>query len=187
MKTYFIRGKSIALRPLRAEDLDGQYCDWLNDPEVCTGNNHQRYVYDQEQAEKFIVSANADRSQLVLAIEDLETAKHLGNIALQAIDLINRSAEISFLLGEKTYWGKGIGKEAGRLLIAHGFSHLNLHRIGCGTPTLNEGMIRLAGALGMKEEGRHRDAFYKHGEYFDILRFGILREEFNSLPEAGKH
>lgn len=177
-KTNFLMSEKIGLRPLTPEDAGVPYLNWLNDAEVCAGNDHHRWPFTPASAAAFIAAAASDRQNLVLAVEILKPREHIGNIALQSIDPIHRSAEISFLIGSRTAWGKGYGQEAGRLLLRHGFHELNLQRIGCGTPDSNAGMIKLALALGMKEEGRRRKAFFKGGKYHDIVQFGLLASEF---------
>lgn len=178
MKVYFLKSERLGLRALRAEDATSPYADWLNDQDVCRGNNHHRWPYSSAEATDYISETKSKKNELVLAVEVLETGKHIGNIALQSINFIHRSAEISFLIGDTSVWGKGYGLEAGRILIKHAFDELNLRRVGCGTPSYNQGMIKLAQALGMTEEGRRRQAFFKHGEYHDIVEFGLLKTEF---------
>ena len=51
-------------------------------------------------------------------------------------------------------------------------------RIGCATFETNVGMRKLAGALGMIEEGVRRQAAYKDGRYLDVVEYGLLRAEF---------
>jgi RimJ/RimL family protein N-acetyltransferase len=96
------------------------------------------------------------RDALVLAIE--LDGRHVGNISLQDIDPVGRSADLAIVL-DRSVWGDGVGSEAAELLVAHGFSALNLHRITCGTVAANHGMRRLAERLGMTpfeidDEGR---------------------------------
>jgi RimJ/RimL family protein N-acetyltransferase len=117
------------------------------------------------------------RDQLVLAMVLRENDQHFGNIALTHIDTVRRSAEFAILVGEKNFWSKGYGEEAGRLLLDHGFFTLNLHRICCGTFSTNVGMQRLAEKLGMQLEGRRREAAFKDNQWLDILEYGVLREE----------
>lgn len=178
MNAYFLKSQRIGLRPLRPDDAVAPYLDWLNDSDVCHGNDHHRLPYGISGAREYIAAAETTRTDLILAIEMLDTGTHIGNIALQNINPIHRSADFSILIGNREFWGTGCGIEAGTLLVRHGFQELNLQRIGCGTPSYNEGMIKLALALGMKEEGRRRQAFFKHGEYHDLVEFGVLASEF---------
>lgn len=178
MKGTFLTGKNIYLRPLTLKDAKGNYPNWLNDPEVCRFNSHAVFPYTKEKAVRYIRSAQSSREALVLAIVLRKNGAHIGNIALQNIDYVNRSAEFAILLGEKKYWGKGYSKEAAGLLVRHAFDQLNLNRVYCGTSATNTAMRRLALFLGMKQEGLRRKAQFKNGAYLDEAEFGVLREEF---------
>ena len=173
-KIPFLKGSRINLRPLTEKDISGSYKNWFNDPEVIKYNSHGRFPMTYYKLVDFVKSTQTSTSQIVLAIEDNKTNKHIGNVSLQRINWIDRNAEIAFILGEKEYWGKGIMTEAGNLLISHGFNELNLHRIYCGTSSANVGMQKLATKIGMKQEGVRKDALFKQGKYHDIIEFGIV-------------
>jgi len=173
-KNIFLKGDEIFLRILDNKDIEGNYSIWLNNPEITNYNSHGRFPISSDQLQSFVNASKASKSALVLAVVDIKTLMHVGNISLQSINWIDRNAEIAFLLGEKAYWGKGIMLEAGRLLIDHGFKMLNLHRIYCGTSSDNVGMQRLAEKLGMIQEGIRIEAIYKKGKYVDVIEYGIL-------------
>jgi len=175
----FLEGQHLYLRALTDADADGEYPAWLNDAEVCRSNSHHVFPYSREAALDYILEIRQSTASLTLAIVVREGHRHIGNIALQSIHLINRNAEFAVLIGDKAGWGKGYGLEAGRLICRHGFDALNLHRIYCGTFADNVGMIGLAHALGMKEEGRRREAAFKDGKYIDIVEFGLLGADFS--------
>jgi [ribosomal protein S5]-alanine N-acetyltransferase len=117
------------------------------------------------------------RANLVLAICDKKSDAHIGNIALENIDTLNQSAELAIIIGDKIHWGKGVGTDAAKLLLGHGFRELNLHRIYCGTSEDNAGMQKLAASLGFTEEGRARDGIFKDGSFRDVVYYSILRNE----------
>jgi RimJ/RimL family protein N-acetyltransferase len=174
----FIVGKRVILRTLCIKDVKGPYVSWFNDEVVCRYNQHHVFAYDKSQAEEYIRKATASRNELVLAINTKRGAKHIGNIALQKIDLVSRNAMVSIVLGDKDYWGKGYAKEAMLLLLEHGFSQMNLHRICCGTAADNVAMQNLAISVGMKKEGRRREAAFKAGRYVDIMEYGLLKRDY---------
>ncbi len=177
----FLSGEHLYLRPLVASDAEGPYVSWFNDAEVCEGNSHHVFPYSTDAALSYIHYAGETRDSVVLAIVLVEGDRHIGNISLQSIHPINRTAEFTVVIGDKTAWGKGYAKEAARLICDHGFYSLNLHRIGCGTFENNEGMKRLAAYLGMKEEGLRREAVFKNGSYLNVIEYGVLRSEYTSL------
>ena len=177
MENVFLEGESIYLRPLSIEDVEGNYAYWLNDQEIVQFNSHGKFPMTVPMLKAFVESTSRATHAVVLAIIDKATDAHIGNISLQAINWQDRNAEIAFLLGERSFWGKGVMKQAGKLMIDHAFNALNLHRVHCGTSSTNMGMQKLAIKLGMNEEGVRKEAIYNHGKYHDIIEFGIIREE----------
>jgi len=184
-KIPFLTGERVYLRPLELGDCEGPYLDWFNDEEVCRGNRHHTFPYTPEKAREYVKMTRTSDEELVLAIVEKARDAHIGNIALQQIHPVYRSAEFSIVIGAKEAWGKGYGSEAGALLLDHGFSRLNLHRVGCGTFATNTAMQGLALSLGMKEEGRRRDAAFVAGKYVDVIEYGVLRDEYEKF-RAGK-
>ena len=174
----FLIGQEIYLRPLVESDAGGSYPTWFNDETVCQGNAHHTFPYTIEQAHVYIQEANQDSSRLVLAIVCCEDESHIGNITLDTINYINRTAQLAIIIGDKTSWGKGYGKEATHLICDHGFCTLNLNRIYCSTFETNIGMQKLADYLGMLKEGRRRQAVYKLGRYIDVIEYGVLKDEY---------
>jgi len=64
------------------------------------------------------------------------------------------------------------------MILEHGFTSLNLHRIYCGTYGTNIAMNSLAKKLGMTLVGTLRESAYKDGQYLDENLFDILRPEY---------
>lgn len=184
MKIPFLTGERLYLRSLDVTDVDGDYVRWLNDPEVCQFNSHHVFPYDRDAALAYVAQAKTTRTALILAVCLKDGDRHIGNMTLGSISSVHRSAEYTVLMGDQPSWGRGYAKEASILLLRHGFEELNLHRIYCGTSTENVPMQKLAAFMGMKEEGRRRQALFKHGRYVDILEYGILRDEFEKAHPA---
>lgn len=173
-------GKNVYLRPLEEKDLQGNYVWWLNDEEVSRYNSHHTFPYSYSEGVEYIKKSSKTKDKIVLAIVLSNRNLHIGNIALQNIDYVNRNAELAILLGEKDYWHKGYSKEAAFLILKHGFDELDLNRIYCGTSSKNIAMQKLAISLGMIQEGIRRKAFFKDGQYTDIVEYGILSSEFDT-------
>lgn len=176
----FLQNKRLELRPLRPDDAQSNYVNWLNDKETCRGNSHHVFPYTPEQAEQYIKGMVGSQNNIVLAIVVRDSGLHIGNISLQNIHYVNRSAEFAILIGEKSARASGYGTDAASLIIEHGFKTLNLERIHCGTYSTNLGMKRLAEHLGMTEVGILRKAAFKDGQYLDVVLFDLLRSEWNS-------
>ena len=176
--TSFLDTERLSLRPLVEEDADGPYPDWFNDAETCAGNSHHVYPFSRSQAIDYIKSTRSDKSCVVLAVTLKSDKRHVGNVSLQHIHPLNRSAELAIIVGDKSCRGQGIGEEACRAIVAHGITALNLQRIACGTLATNHGMIAVARKLGFEQEGVLRQAAFKDGRYIDVLLYGLLAADF---------
>ncbi|MDD5136216.1 MAG: GNAT family protein [Candidatus Omnitrophica bacterium] len=177
-RPYIYETANLCLRGLQLDDLKGNYANWFNDREVCKYNSHGAFPKSRGELETYIKSTLVSKDKIVWAIIDKKTLTHIGNVCLQCIDWINRSAEFAVIIGEKDYWGKGYAGSAASLLLKHGFDKMNLNRIYCGTAANNTGMKRLALRLNMRREGVRRQALYLSGKYVDAYEYGILRDEF---------
>ena len=178
MKNSFIVGEKVYLRPITKKDLNENYREWFNDEEVCRYNFHHRFPNYDENMKEYFDNVIKSKKNLILAICDKETDKHIGNVALEDINPVDRFAEFAIVLGDKSFWGKGAGREATMLILKHGFEELNLNRIQCGTLDDNVGMQKVAATVGFKEEGRYRQGAWKRGAFKDIIRYGLVRNEF---------
>lgn len=174
----FLKCENVYLRGLQESDIYANYVNWLNDEEVCRNNGHHIFPYSEKQAVEYIDFANKTKDALILAIVTNKGNVHIGNIALQNINYIHRTADFAIIMGEKEYWGKGYSKEAARLIVNHGFSALNLHRINIGTTKDNDPMQKLAIGMGFAKEGVRRKALFKNNVYVDIIEYGLLKSEW---------
>ena len=105
----FLAGERARLRPLVSADVDGPYLSWFNDPEVSRLNSHHVFPYTRDEALAWVVALPKRRDTLVLAIE--LDGRHVGNISLQDIHPVGRSAELAIVL-DRSVWGAGVGAEA---------------------------------------------------------------------------
>jgi len=104
---------------------------------------------------------------------------HIGNIGLHDIDMINRSVEIAWLIGDQGYWGKGVATLVGKWVLTHAFNKLNLHRVWCGCASNNKAMIRVAEKLGMKLIGATPEGLSIDSGWVNIMHFSLLRRNYD--------
>ncbi|MDO9140132.1 MAG: GNAT family N-acetyltransferase [Methylobacter sp.] len=168
-KDYFVRH-------LAEADLDGVYPSWFEDQDVTRYSSHGKLFKTKAYFNSYVEALNRE-DRVVWAICHVNDG-HIGNISLQAISWIDRTAEFAILLGDKRHWAKGVGLLAGKKILGHGFNKLNLERIYCGTAATNDAMKKLAQTMGMVLEGTQRQHFFLEGSRVDLLEYGILRAEF---------
>ncbi|WP_413381857.1 GNAT family N-acetyltransferase [Alkalihalobacillus sp. 1P02AB] len=86
--------------------------------------------------------------------------------------------EMGIIFYQSGNWGKGLGTRALKLWMNHLFRAIPLVRVGLTTWSGNERMIRVAQKLGMTMEARIRKVRFYNNQYYDSIRMGILREEW---------
>jgi len=183
-KPSFAEGSLVLLRPLERTDLNERYLNWLNDPEVTRYTETGSFPSSTEDLDNYYGSMSGSRNDVLLAVEDKQSGKHIGNVKLGPIHWLHRSATFGILIGEKEFWGKGVGLEATRLMVEYGFDRLNLHRIDLGVFAEHEAAVRCYEQAGFKLEGRMREDLFHDGEYKDRLWMGLLRSEYKPLKST---
>ncbi|NDV26709.1 GNAT family N-acetyltransferase [Desulfovibrio sp. JC010] len=168
--SYFITGTKVGLRGLSLDDVDGNWFSWFNNPEITKYMYNGSYPNTREGLIKFYQSTCVDNSaHLVLAIIDIASGAHVGNLGLHRIDHLYRRAELGIVLGEKDFWGKGIGSEACKLICGHGFARFNLHKIFLRTEFENVGAIRAFEKAGFSQEAVLKEEIYRDGAFRDSV------------------
>ncbi|WP_285765991.1 GNAT family protein [Peribacillus sp. SI8-4] len=96
----------------------------------------------------------------------------------------SRWLEIGMTIFEPAYWNGGYGTEALRMYISYLFENLEIERVGLTTWSGNPRMIAVGEKAGMLIEGRMRKCRYYDGVYYDSIRMGLLREEWESMKQG---
>lgn len=91
-----------------------------------------------------------------------------------------RWLEAGIVIYNEEYWGKGIAAEAVPLWVSYLFSVHQVERVGMTTWSGNPRMMSLALKLGFQQEARLRKVRYYNGEYYDSVKFGVLRSEWKA-------
>jgi RimJ/RimL family protein N-acetyltransferase len=77
-------------------------------------------------------------------------------------------------------WNRGLGTEAFGLWTDYLFDAYNLTRLGYSTWSGNPRMIRVGEKLGFVLEGRIRRGCEVKGQFYDRIKMGLLREEWQA-------
>jgi RimJ/RimL family protein N-acetyltransferase len=178
-----ITGKRVRLRAIEMDDLD-RFTAWMNDPEVTQYLSTADYYPTSRLAQEQWLQAASTRTRfddLLLAIETLESARHIGSIALHSTSASNRRAELGIMIGDKDYGSRGYGTDAILTILRFAFDEMNLHRVYLTVLTHNARAIACYKKCGFIEEGRLREERYLHGAYTDRLLMAILDREYRAL------
>lgn len=94
----------------------------------------------------------------------------IGAAGLGPVEWMHRTAMFGIAIGDPDYWGKGYGPDAIRLMLGY-----------------NTRAIRAYEKCGFVREGAQRQAIQREGQRFDLVYFGILREEWERYRQGQGH
>ena len=103
-----------------------------------------------------------------------------GPIGSISLDILRRDhrATLAIMIGDRAYWGKGLGREAIETMLRYAFVRQKLQRVELSVYSYNERARALYRKLGFRLEGLKRKAVYYKGRYYDELIMGILKEDW---------
>ena len=171
MDLPIIQGKQIFLRRLTEDDATQEYVDWMNNPEVNQYLESRFYTQTIESTKAFIRSVTNDNNYQ-FGIFDKVTGRHIGNIKVGSINHFHKYADVGFLIGDKSCWGRGIATEAIHLASEFAFKSLKLHKLWGGAYSPNIGSMKAFLKNGYQQEGAKKNQYLCHGEYVDDVLFG---------------
>lgn len=180
-KNIKIHSDRIYLREVTLDDVNQTYVNWLNDPEVNQFLETRYETQTLDSVREHVEAMTAKEDELFLAICLKEDNTHIGNIKLGPINPIHKFADVSLLIGEKSYWGKGIATEAISALTNYAFSILKLNKLKSGCYSENQGSARAFLKSGFKPEGRVRKTWIVNDKYQDELLFGYWVGDWKSI------
>ena len=131
--------------------------------------------YSIDDAKKFVDMVDKQNPKTFFAIE--YQGNYVGNISLSVgNDVYRKSAEIGYFIGEP-FWNKGIVTKAVRLITEYGFGELDIVRIYTGVFEYNKPSQRVLEKCGFEKEAIFKKSIFKRGEFYDEIRFALLKED----------
>lgn len=168
LKNYLtvIEGEKIYLKILEEENATNEYCAWLNDYEV------NKYLETREATiadlKKYIKGKLESENCLFFGIFYKENNKHIGNLKLQLAGE-GKTVDYGIIIGDKDYWGRGIGTEATRLVIDFSFNFLKADSIELSVLADNQAAIKVYEKAGFRIKERKIKAVNHGGKLFDDI------------------
>ena len=171
-----LRGPRVALRPPRSEDV-AERLALGNDPGIMRmfGADPASLPPLTEADARRWVDGLAQHSHAWVVEHD---GHLLGEARLDGVEPHDRRARLAVGFYDPARLGMGLGREAVRLVLAHAFGSLGLHRVSLRVVAYNTRAIRCYLACGFVAEGREREAALVGTERHDDVMMGVLAHEF---------
>ena len=179
-------GDKVQLRPVTIDDCTDRYLEWLNDPIVSQYLETRWTVQTLDGIRDFVRSTQASGNSVLFAIIERATLLHIGNIKLGPVNRWHATADVSYFIGERSAWGRGLASESIRMVTQAAFERLNLERVEAGVYEANVGSARALERSGFALEGRLRSKFSCAEGRQDHLVYGATRAEWLAQHRIGQ-
>jgi RimJ/RimL family protein N-acetyltransferase len=184
-RPVFLETKRFALRSLKPSDASERWMNWLKDPEVMGPLNAPIRPWTAQQLMAHIASADNNERYLI-GIFDLVSKIQIGFFMID-VELFHRRATFNVVIGEKSWWGKGVVNEARAALLDEFFNHRAIEK-AAGMPFARN----FPAVFNYKAQGwRHEGTLRSHalpvagGSRLDQFQFGLTKDEWQNL-HAGR-
>ena len=180
-RPVLLETKRFALRSLRPSDASERWIRWLKDPEVMTPLNAPIRNWTVQQLMAHIATADNNERYLI-GIYDRESQIQIGLYMID-IDLFHRRANFNVVIGERSWWGKGVVNETRAALLDEFFDKRGVEK-ATGMPLARN----FPAVFNYKAQGwRHEATLRAHSvsasdnSRLDQYEFGLTSNEWQKM------
>jgi RimJ/RimL family protein N-acetyltransferase len=169
-----IEGKVVRLRPPRAEDAEVMIT-WFADLET-TQFLGRRNPMSVEMEKEWLEKTAKDPDSVIWVVE--AGGHPVGTSGIREIDWKNGFGTTGTLIGDRSLWRKGIGRESMQLRARYAFTQLPLRKLKSSYFDGNVASGRAQAAAGYREVGRYRSDRFVDGRWVDEVVTEVLRDDW---------
>lgn len=167
----------VRIRPAKTDELETIYNLVINNVEW-TKFNGPYFSYTSPTRDEFTTGAFArlvrGEDMQLITVNDVP----VGTVSCYWECKATRWLEAGIVIYDSTCWGKGIAYTALPQWVTHLFSVFEIERVGLTTWSGNPRMMACASKLGFRQEACLRKVRYYQGKYYDSVKYGVLRSEW---------
>ena len=166
--------KKIILRKLNpTKDISNNYLNWMNDLEVTKFTEQKYCKHSLSKIRKFVKEKNKSKNEFLYGIflKKNNFRIHIGNIKLGPINFIHKTAEISYFIGIRELWGKGLTTLAIKEVIKIA-KEMGLKKLKAGLYEMNIGSKKVLEKNNFKLEGKMKSEIIYKGKRYSSYWFG---------------
>ena len=157
---------------LKESDVTQSYVDWYSNPDVTSYSDNQYRVSTLDGQKNYVRSClNNDDIDLYGIFDN---GLHIGNIVISGLSSVHKRAEITYVVGDTGYWGKGVASYAISEIVKKSKMDYKLNRLYAGLAEGNIGSARVLEKNGFKLEGKRLNHLFYGGEFHNQLDYGLL-------------
>ena len=183
------RGTRVYLRTFARRDLTW-LTEWVEDSYLdrMVGSEFlHSFKHDWDKVPGFHEAVMNDPTQVVLMVEAYRGwTKPIGVVRLFNIHLLEGYAFLETIIADHRAIRRGYGVEAGKLISYYGVDVLGIRRIEAKVYAYNVLSMNSLRRNGFHQEGVLRQAGFDGTRYWDVVVFGILKDEIEAVRKRDK-
>lgn len=180
-----LRGALVRLTAVQPDDIAEMTRDQEDAGFLRMLSTDPAYPRTAEANAAYVKKLLDDPKAYVFVIRPVDDDRFIGFISLEDIEWSNGVGDLGMGISSRANWGKGYGAEALSILLRFAFYELNLHRVGLTVFEYNARAIALYERAGFVREGADREYVHRDGKRFDMIRYGLLRREWEERLSGG--
>lgn len=148
--------KNIVLKRLTSNKISKDYLNWLNDWEIVKYTEQRFRRTTIRDIKNYVNGINKSKNNFIYSINVIEKSKikHIGNIKIGSINFYHKRCDISYIIGNKDYWNKGIGSNAIAKVITIAKKKFKIKKIIAGVYSINKASIAVLKKNKFKKEAK---------------------------------
>lgn len=162
----------LKLKILEESDITSQYLGWFLDNEVIAFSDNQYRIFTFKDQLAYIKESYESKNKDLYGI--FTTGKHIGNIVIDGLLSRHVNAEISYMIGDKEYWGKGLASHAIAEIIILAKENYKLNKLYAGCANENYGSRKALEKNNFKIEGIRKQHLYYNNSWYDQVDYGLI-------------
>lgn len=165
--------KDITLKTLITNDTSLSYIEWMNDPEVVLYTEQRGKIHTFASINSYIYEKFNSKNCILFGVFIGE--EHIGNIKMGDINWNDMTSEISYVIGKKKYWGKGITTKCVNHITEYGFLNLGIKKFIAGYYELNLASAKVLSNCGFSIETTIGSDMFVNNKQIKILKVSKLK------------
>jgi len=160
------------LKILEVSDVTQSYVDWFLRTDVVRYSDNQYRTHTLSGQRSFVDDCLNNQDIDLYGIFDQNL--HIGNIMIKGLKSVHKRAELTYLVGNVAYWGKGVGNFAVSSLVYISKNEYKLNKLYAGFAEENIASRRVLEKNGFVLEGKRLQHLYYNGLFYNQLDFGLI-------------
>ena len=160
------------LKILKEKDVTKNYVEWFKNKKVVKFSENQNKKFTLSKQKKYVNSCLKNKDVDLYGIFD--DKKHIGNILIIGLCSKHKVAEITYIIGDTSYWGKGVGAFAISEIISLAKFKYKLRKLFAVLADKNYGSKKVLEKNGFVLEGIRKKHLVFNKKIYNQLDYGLI-------------